>query len=64
VNQAIMSQLTSLPLGSSSGGFTYAFNPEVGTFDRTSESFGPSLAERALTNGRGKLNFGVNFQSS
>jgi hypothetical protein len=64
VNQAIISQLTSLPLGSSSGGFTYAFNPEVGTFDRTSESFGPSLAERALTNGRGKLNFGVNFQSS
>jgi hypothetical protein len=64
VNQAIISQLTSLPLGSSSGGFTYSFNPEVGTFERTSESFGPSLAERALTNGRGKLNFGVNFQSS
>jgi hypothetical protein len=64
VNQAIISQLTSLPLGSSSGGFTYAFNPEVGTFERTSDSFGPSLAERALTNGRGKFNFGINFQSS
>ncbi len=33
VNQAIISQLTSLPLGSSSGGFTYAFNPDVGTFE-------------------------------
>jgi len=64
VNQAIISQLTSLPLGSSSGGFTYSFNPEVGTFERTSDSFGPSLAERALTNGRGKFNFGINFQSS
>ncbi len=64
VNQAIITQLTSLPLGSSSGGFTYAFNPEVGTFERTSDSFGPSLAERALTNGRGKFNFGINFQSS
>jgi hypothetical protein len=64
VNQAIITQLTSLPLGSSSGGFTYGFNPEVGTFERTSDSFGPSLAERALTNGRGKFNFGVNFQSS
>jgi hypothetical protein len=64
VNQAIITQLTSFPLGSSSGGFTYSFNPEVGTFERTSESFGPSLAERALTNGRGKFNFGINFQSS
>ena len=64
VNQAIVTQLASLPLGSSSGGFTYSFNPEVGTFDRTSDSFGPSLAERALTNGRGKFNFGFTFQSS
>ena len=64
VNQAIITQLTSVPLGSSSGGFTYSFNPELGTFDRTSESFGPSLAERALTNGKGKFNFGINFQSS
>jgi hypothetical protein len=64
VNQAIITQLTSLPLGSSSGGFTYSFNPEVGTFERTSDSFGPSLAERALTNGRGKFNLGFNFQSS
>ena len=39
VNQAIITQLTSLPLGSSSGGFTYSFNPELGTFDRSSESF-------------------------
>jgi hypothetical protein len=64
VNQAIITQLTSLPLGSSSGGFTYSFNTELGTFERTSDSFGPSLAERALTNGRGKFNFGFNFQSS
>jgi hypothetical protein len=64
VNQAIITQLTSLPLGSSSGGFTYSFDDDVGTFERTSDSFGPSLAERALTNGKGKLNIGVNFQSS
>jgi hypothetical protein len=64
VNQAIITQLTSLPLGSSSGGFTYSFNDDVGTFERTSDSFGPSLAERALTNGKGKFNIGVNFQSS
>ena len=49
VNQAIVSQLSSLPLGSSSGGFTYSFNESLGTFERTSDSFGPSLAERALT---------------
>lgn len=63
-SQAIVTALTSLPLGSSSGGFVYEFDEEIGTFDRASNSFGPSLAERALTQGRGKFTFGVNFVST
>lgn len=61
-NQAIVSQLSAYPLGSSSGGFSYRFEPSLGTFERTTQTFGPAFAERAVTNGRGKLNFGLNYQ--
>ncbi len=61
LNSGIASQLSTFPLGSSSGGFTYSFDKALGVFTRTSESFGPLFAERALTSGKGKLNFGVNY---
>src|SRR5690348_15241711 len=49
VNQALMTLLSTYPLGSPSGGFTYKFDPAAGTLTRSSNSFGPSFAERALT---------------
>jgi len=55
-------QLSSFPLGSSSGGFSWIFDPGSGTFVRASNSFGPVFAERALTLGRQRLNIGVNYQ--
>ena len=61
-NGLLIGQLASLPLGSSSGGFTYAFDPTLGTFVRSSRSFGPSFAERATTIGKGRVNAGVNYQ--
>ena len=63
-NQAILSQLTTFPLGSSSGGFSYRYDPSLGTLSRSTNSFGPAFAERALTIGRQKFNFGVNYQHS
>ena len=63
-NKLMMVQLSSFPLGSSAGGFTYSFDDSLGTFRRTSSSFGPSFAERATTIGRGKLNAGVTYQHS
>ena len=63
-NQAILSELTTFPLGSSSGGFSYRFDPSLGTLTRATNSFGPAFAERALTIGRQKVNFGVNYQHS
>jgi hypothetical protein len=63
-NQAILSQLTTFPLGSSSGGFSYRFDPSMGTLTRSTNSFGPAFAERALTIGRQKINFGINYQHS
>ena len=62
VNQALVTLLSTYPLGSPSGGFTYTFDPALGTLTRSSTSFGPSFAERALTTGRGKSSFGFGYQ--
>ena len=61
-NNLFAAQLSSFPLGSSAGGFTWTFQPVTGTFTRTSDSFGPIFTERALTIGRNRLNVGVNYQ--
>ena len=61
-NKSMISQLSTFPLGSSSGGFTYTFDESLGTFRRASSSFGPAFAERATTIGRGKLNAGITYQ--
>ena len=55
VNQALVTLLSTYPTGTPAGGFTYIFDPALGTLTRSSESFGPSFAERALTTGRGKV---------
>src|SRR5687768_11485854 len=39
-NQAIVSQLSTFPIGSSSGSFSYIFNPSLGTYTRSTTSFG------------------------
>lgn len=62
VNDLLAAQLSSFPLGSSAGGFTWTFEPVSGTFTRASDSFGPIFAERALTIGRNRLNVGMNYQ--
>lgn len=62
VSQQISSQVSTFPLGSSSGGFTYRYDASLGTFTRTSETFGPAFAERGLTIGRKKASFGMNYQ--
>jgi hypothetical protein len=54
-------QSSTFPLGSSSGGFTFTLDPTLGTLSRSTESFGPLFAERALTSGRGKLTVGGSY---
>jgi hypothetical protein len=61
LNRGLASQLSTFPLGSSSGGFTYSFDPTLGVFTRRSESFGPTFAERAITAGKGKVNVGLSY---
>ena len=57
----LANQLSTFPLASSAGGFTYRFDPALGVFTRTADSFGPIYAERADTIGKGKFNFGLNY---
>ena len=53
-----------LPIGSSSAGFTYALNPTTGEPTLKSDSFGPVFAERPLTSGKGVFNLSFNLQHS
>lgn len=62
INSIMAAQLATIPLGSSSGGFSYTFEPTLGTFTRESGTFGSAFVERALTAGRGRWNAGFNFQ--
>ena len=52
----------SLPVISSSAGFTYRYNTDTEIFERTSETLGPLFLERPDTLGKGKFNVGVSFQ--
>lgn len=57
--RSLLINLTSAPIGASSGGFLYRLNPELGTVERASETFGTLFVERALTSGEGNVLFGV-----
>lgn len=59
---ALVSQLVSVPLPSPASGFTYRFDPSLGVFQRTTQSFGPILADRAETIGAGRVSVGFAFQ--
>jgi hypothetical protein len=63
-NQELVAQLATFPIGSPTGGFAFMFDANTGTFERSTATFGPSFADRALTNGRGRLTVGTNFQYS
>ena len=57
--RSLLINLTSAPIGASSGGFLYRLNPELGTVERASETFGTLFVERALTSGAGNVLLGV-----
>ena len=61
-NTAMASQLTSLPLPSTAAGFTYTYDSTLGIYNRSAQSFGPILAERAETIGKDKFYLGFSFQ--
>ncbi len=62
LNKALATQLTTFPLPSSSGGFAYTTDPATGEVRLATTTFGPVFAERALTIGRKRFDFGLAFQ--
>ena len=62
LNKAIASQLTTFPLPSSSGGFAFTTDPATGEVRLRAATFGPVFADRALTIGKGRFDFGLAFQ--
>jgi hypothetical protein len=64
INSQLAAQISTFPIGSSSGGFTFTFDSSLGVYNRTTQSFGPLFAERPQTAGKGKFSAGVNFQNA
>ncbi len=62
ISRALLANLATLPVPTSSSAFSYRLNPELGTVERTTDTFGPLFVERAQTAGRGQSSFGVTFQ--
>jgi hypothetical protein len=54
-------EVSTAPIGSSAGGFTFTFDPVTRSFTRAAPSFGPLFGERAITAGEARASFGVNY---
>jgi hypothetical protein len=59
---ALVGQLVTVPLPAPASGFTFEFDPTLGVFQRTTQSFGPILAERADTIGTRRVSVGFASQ--
>ena len=62
ISRALLANLATLPVATSSSAFVYRLNPELGTVERATQTFGPFFVERALTAGRGQASFGLTYQ--
>ena len=59
--QLMSLEVSTAPVGTSTGAFAYTYNLQLGTFTRSTQSFGPTFAHRSLTGGKGKFSFGFNW---
>ena len=64
ITRALIVNLASVPIATSSSGFLYRLNPELGTVERATETFGGFFVERALSPGNGRASFGVSASTT
>jgi hypothetical protein len=64
ITRALVVNLATVPVATSSSGFLYRLNPQLGTVERATDSFGGFFIERALTPGRGRGSFGLSGSTS
>jgi len=62
INLALPTQLLTVPLPSPASGATYTMDPITGIPRRSTQSWGPILADRAETIGKGRYSFGFAYQ--
>lgn len=62
ISRAILANLATMPVATSSSAFVYRLNPELGTVERATQTFGPFFIERALTAGRHQTSVGLTLQ--
>ena len=60
--RALLVEMATIPLTTSSGGFNYKFNPSLGTVDRVTQGFGPFFVDRAATTGRGRVSLSATYR--
>ena len=62
--RSLLVNLSAEPIGTSSSGFVYRLDPELGTMRRVSDTFGTFFVERATTSGRGRASLGVSASAA
>src|SRR5262245_32308445 len=64
ISSSLLLNLSTLPISTSAGGFTYRLDPEIGASIRISDSFDPFHTDRALTASAGQVTFGLDYQQA
>jgi hypothetical protein len=64
IARALLVNLATMPIQTSSSGFVYRLDPELGTVRRVSDSFGTFFVERAATSGAGRMSIGAAASAS
>jgi hypothetical protein len=64
IAQLLLSEISTLPIGSSAAGFAYRVDPTLGTLGRSSDNFGPFFAERSLTVGPRRVSISFAYQDT
>lgn len=64
ITRALVVNLTSVPLATSSSGFLYRLNPQLGTVERATQTYGGFFVERAFAPGHGRATFGLSASRS
>ena len=62
ISRALLANLATLPISTSSGAFVYRLNSDLGTVERGTNSFGPFFIERALTAGAHQVSVGLTVE--
>jgi len=63
IARALRENLATLPVPASPGAFALRLNPQLGTVERVTQTFGPSFVDRAQTTGSGQAAFSLTFQN-